>query len=82
MKFLIPHDNGVWVRDIVVSELQVASLGLYGAESSQEYPLIPTCSTLQCGIRVAGCSVGPGWAKKQSKVKCGINVLGYIIGTR
>ena len=64
MKFLIPHDNGVWVCNIVVSEMQVVALVLDGLESSQEYPLIPTCSTLQCGIRVAGCSIGPGWAEK------------------
>ena len=65
MKFLIPHDNGVWVCDIVVSELRVAALGLDGLKSNQEYPLIPTCSTLHCGIRVTGCSIGPGWAKNQ-----------------
>ena len=65
MKFLIPHDNGVWVRGIVVSEMWVATLDLDGPESSLEYPLIPTCSTLHCAIRVVGCSIGPGWAKNQ-----------------
>ena len=64
MKFLIPHDNGVWVHDIVVSKLRVAALGLDGPESSQEYPLIPTCSTLHCGISAAGYSIGPGRAEK------------------
>ena len=63
MKILIPHIDGVWVRESVVSELWVATLGLYGPESSQEYPLIPTCSTLHCGIRAVGCNIGPGWAR-------------------
>ena len=74
MKFLIPHDNGVWVHDIVVLELQVATLGLDGPESSQEYPLIPTCSTLHCGIRAVGCSIGPGWVGKQSRVPSDTNL--------
>ena len=62
-EILIPHDIGVWVRDSVVLELRVAALGLDGSKRSQEYPLIPTCSTLQCGIRAAGCGIGPGWAE-------------------
>ena len=40
MKFLILHDNGVWVRDIMVSELLVTTLGLDGPETSQEYPTV------------------------------------------
>ena len=77
MKFIIPHDNGVWVRDSVVSEPRVATLVLYGLESSQEYPLIPTCSTLQCGIRAVGCSIGPGWARNPLT-----KAVGYRIGPR
>ena len=77
MKFLIPHDNGVWVHDIVVSELRVETLGLYRLGINQEYPLIPTCSTLHCGIRVAGCSIGPGWAGNQLT-----KAVGYNIGPR
>ena len=38
MKILIPHDNGVWVRDIVVSELWVAALGLDGTERDKSVP--------------------------------------------
>ena len=63
MKILILHDNAVWVRDIVVSEVRVATLGLDGPETSQEYSVIPTCITLQCGIRAVGCSIGPRMAK-------------------
>ena len=77
MKFLIPHNNGVWVRDSVVSELRVVALGLDGPESSQEYPLIPTCSTLQRGIRAVGCNIGPGWAENQLT-----KAIGYNIGPR
>ena len=65
MKFLISHDNGVWGHDIVVSELRVAALGMDGLENGQEYPLIPICSTLHCGIKVAGCNIRPGWAENQ-----------------
>ena len=32
MKFLILHDNGVWVRNTVVSKLWVEALGLDGPE--------------------------------------------------
>ena len=74
MKFLIPHDIGAWVRDSVVSELGVAALGMDGPESSQEYHLIPSCSTLQRGIRAAGCSIGLGWAEKQSRVPSDTNL--------
>ena len=74
MKFLIPHDSGVWVRDSVLSELRVATLGLYGPGINQEYPLIPTCSTLHCGIRAAGCSIGPGWGGKQLRVPSDTNL--------
>ena len=74
MKFLILHDNGVWVRDIVVSDPWVAALGLDGMESSKEYPLIPTCSTLHCGIRAVGCNIGPGWAREQSRIPSNTNL--------
>ena len=75
MKILIPHDNWVWVRDIVVSELQVAALGLYGLGINQEYPLIPNCSTLHYGIKGVGCSIGPGWAGNQF-TKLSVTTLG------
>ena len=57
----------------MVSELRVAALGLYGPGINQKYPLIPTCSTLHCGIRVVGCIVGPGWDGKKG---------GHSIGPR
>ena len=59
MKILILHDDGVWVHDKVISELSVVALGLDGPRTSQEYPLIPTCSTLQCGIQAVGYNIGP-----------------------
>ena len=77
MKFLILHDNGVWVCDRVVLELLVVTLGLDGLKTSQEYPLTPTCSTLQCVIRAAVYSIGPGWVGNQ--LTRGVD---YSIGTR
>ena len=74
MKFLILHDNGIWVHDIMVSELQVVALGLDGQElvvkRVENIPRYQHCSTLQSGlyimvptlqrgINAAGCSVGP-----------------------
>ena len=38
MKFLILHDNAVWVLNIVVSELWVAALGLDGLEKQSRLP--------------------------------------------
>ena len=71
MKFLILYDNGVWVRDIVVSELLVVALGLDGPRRTARDKSIPGyqhCSTMQSGIyrmvptlqhgiSTAGCSV-------------------------
>ena len=61
----------------MVLELRVAALGLDGLKNSQEYPLIPTYSTLYRGIRAAGYSIGPGWARNQLT-----KAVGYIIGPR
>ena len=75
MKFLIPQDKGVWVRDIVVSELWVVALGLYGPKISQDYPLIPTCSTLHFSIIAASCNIRPGWSGNPSR-KLSVTALG------
>ena len=77
MKILILYDNGVWVCDNMVSELLVVALVLDEPKTNQEYPLIPTCSTLQCGIRAVGCTIGLGWVRNQLT-----KAVSYNIGPR